>query len=271
MTAFLFWNLKRKLLEKLVANLALRYQVDVIMLAECSIEPEVLLRTLNPPGSYDYHYAPGIGCRKVEIFTRFPGDFIRPRYEEDRLTIRHLKLPGLTDVLLAVTHFPSKLYWSDSDQAFECVRLANSIRSLESDVGHSRTVLVGDLNMNPFEDGVVSAIGLHGVMSRTIAEKRKRTVGGTEYPFFYNPMWGLFGDATPGPPGTYYYSRSEPRVFFWNMFDQVLIRPDLLHRFSNEDLEIVESDGDTSFISRRGVPDTNVASDHLPIFFRLRL
>jgi len=270
-TKFLFWNLNRKPLQEIVANLALSYEVDVFMLVECTIAPGILMTTLNQRCREEYYYAPGIGCKKVEILTRYPRRFIQPIHEADRLTIRHLKLPWATDILLAVTHFPSKLHWSDSSQAFESIELANSIRLAEKQAGHSRTLLVGDLNMNPFEDGVVSASGLHGVISRRIAEKRKRVVQAREYPLFYNPMWNLFGDATPGPPGTYYYSKSEHKVFFWNMFDQVLIRPDLLSLFSNENLEILTSDGNTSFLSSQGMPDTNVASDHLPIFFKLEL
>jgi hypothetical protein len=88
---------------------------------------------------------------------------------------------------------------------------------------------------------------------------------------FYNPMWSLFGDWSPGPAGTYYYSNSEHRVFFWNIFDQVLIRPDLLDRFSNEELKVLDSDGNVSFLSPRGVPNVKLGSDHLPILFKLEL
>ena len=228
MASFLFWNLNGKPVQKIVANVALRYEVDVLMLVKCSIAPSVLLEALNRHRSSEYHYAPGRLCKKVKIFTRYPRQFIQSIYEEDRLTIRHLKLPGATDILLAVTHFPGKLHWSDSSQAFGSVELANSIRLAETQVGHSRTVLVGDFNMNPFENGVVSANGLHGVMSRHIAEKKDRVVLAKKYPFFYNPMWSLFGDATPGPPGTYYYRKSEPIVFFWNMltsFSSLLRKP----------------------------------------------
>lgn len=193
-------------------------------------------------------------------------------YEEDRLTIRRVQLPGLTEILLAINHFPSKVHWDRSSQAAHCFELAESIRKVENQVGHSRTVLVGDLNMNPFEDGLVSASALHGVMTRDIAAKGTRTVQGKEFPFFYNPMWSLLGDASPGPAGTFYQWRSEQTVFFWNMFDQVLIRPDLLRRFANERVEIVESDGETSFLSSHGnVPDDSVASDHLPLLFKLSL
>ncbi len=65
--------------------------------------------------------------------------------------------------------------------------------------------------------------------------------------------------------------KAEPRAFFWNMFDQVLLRPDLLPRFSNQDLKILTSVGESSLLSARGLPDARIASDHLPLFFRLKL
>jgi hypothetical protein len=268
--SFLFWNLYRKPLQEFIVNLASQHEISVLMLVECIIEPDVLLKTLNRNDTV-YHYAPSIAPGKIELFTRFPNEFMQPVYDETRLTIRHLKLPGMIDILLAVTHFPSKMYWDDASQALACGELAASIRLKEEEVGHSRTALVGDFNMNPFEDGVVNAYGLHGVVSRKVAARRVRTILSKDYPFFYNPMWGLLGDATPGPPGTYYYRDSKPKTFFWNMFDQVLIRPDLLPLFDNEDLRILTSDGETSFLSPNELPNTEIVSDHLPIFFKLKL
>ena len=269
MLTFAFWNLKRKPLEALVAALAAQYDVDVLVLTECAISPATLLMCLNTDGLAQYHYAPGIGCEKIEIYARFPDDYIRPISESDRLTIRHVTLPGLTDILLAAVHFPSKMHWNEASQALECTELARIIREGESQVAHHRTILVGDLNMNPFEDGIVGAAGLHGTMSRRIAERRSRTIYGTEYPFFYNPMWRLLGDGRKGPPGTFYYSGSEQRVFFWNMFDQVLVRPDLLPGFDAEGVEIVTNVGATSLLSVKGLPNAKEASDHLPLVFRL--
>ena len=60
-------------------------------------------------------------------------------------------------------------------------------------------------------------------------------------------------------------------TYFWNIFDQVLIRPDLLDLFRNEDLSILSNDGVESFLTERGLPDKTVASDHLPIIFKLDL
>ena len=85
-------------------------------------------------------------------------------------------------------------------------------------------------------------------------------------------MWNLFGDKTPGAPGTYFYPDSgNPFVFFWNMFDQVLIRPELLDEFIYNELKIMTSIEDISLLNSRGVPDKINYSDHLPIYFKLKL
>lgn len=271
MTRFLFWNLKRKELQEFIAELATTHGIDVLIFAECEISPASILLTLNRSGSDMYDYAASIGCEKIKIFTRFHRSFIPAILETSRLTVRHLRLPGLIDILLAATHLPSKLHWRESSQSAECINLANSIRQAEEVLGHSRTILVGDFNMSPFEDGVVNANGLHGVMSRRIATRRTRIVQDREYAFFYNPMWGLLGDASSDPPGTYYFSSAEHNSLFWHMFDQVLVRPDLMEKFNNASLRIVKSVGEIPFLLPSGMPDQRLASDHLPILFDLNL
>lgn len=239
------------------------------MLAECTLSIAALLPRLNRHKRF--HYIPGYGgCERIDIYATFSRDFLVPLHETDRTTIRHLKLPGLRDVVLGVAHLPSKLRWSDESQVYECVRLSRDIIDVERRVGHSRTVLIGDLNMNPFESGIVSAMGLHATMSQQVARRTERTVQGQRHPFFYNPMWSLYGDKSKGPPATYYYPTSEHKAYFWNMFDQVLVRPDLLDRFSFENLEVLRSSGATALIDANGIPDRRI-SDHLPLLFGLRL
>lgn len=270
MTSFLFWNLNKKPLQRRVANIALQYDVHVVILIETSAAIATTLRNLNRHGPPSYHYSPGL-CKKVEVYSRFTGRLIRPILETNRLTIRHLQLPGLIDMLVAATHFPSKANMSAPSQQFEAVSLAGSILSAEKTVGHSRTILVGDLNMNPFEAGVVGGMGLNAVMTRQLANRGSRVIQGKRYPYFYNPMWALFGDANPGPPGTYYYLTSDHMAYYWNMFDQVLVRPDLMNRFNTSRLEILDTDGDVPLVDDRGIPNTSIGSDHLPIIFEIDL
>jgi hypothetical protein len=156
-----------------------------------------------------------------------------------RLTVRILRY-GETEVLFGAAHLSSKIHWSREDQAAEVHELSRQIRAEEERRGHSRTILVGDLNMNPFDDGVVQANGLHAMMTRATAEEGSRRVQGRDYPFFYNPMWGLFGDRTPGPPGTYYYRHPGHLSYEWNIFDQVLLRPGVVPFFEN--VEIITKD-----------------------------
>jgi len=155
------------------------------------------------------------------------------------------------------------------------------VKELEKKVKHDRTVIVGDFNMNPFEDGIVGAEGLNAAMSRRVAEKEQRTVDRVKYPFLYNPMWSFFGDSTHAdhpplsplhePPGTCYYPAGESRWHHWNIFDQVLLRPSLLPCFNNKDLQIVTTDGTTRLIDTDGLPERVLLSDHLPILFKLNI
>jgi endonuclease/exonuclease/phosphatase family metal-dependent hydrolase len=130
-------------------------------------------------------------------------------------------------------------------------------------------VVFGDFNMNPFEFGVVAAGGLNAVMSRRIAARSTRTVQGRQYRFFYTPMWGLLGDAKGDTAGSYFYDSSEHVNYFWNVFDQVLLRPELAKDFDSSRLRILTSAGARSLTRLDGRPDDITASDHLPIVFEL--
>jgi endonuclease/exonuclease/phosphatase (EEP) superfamily protein YafD len=268
MATVLFWNVGRNPRCEQISQLAKHCEVDVILLAEVVDQPVDLLRSLNISET-DYHYAPGRGNKTILVFARFPAADIAPIYENDRLTVRRLKPLGVQEVLLAVLHLPSKRSWSEKSQASECIRIADEIRDVEEVAGHQRTIVVGDFNMNPFESAMVSAIGMHAIMDRRIARGQFRKVQGRNYPFFYNPMWNLFGDHTRGPAGTFFYRDAQQEVYFWNMFDQVLIRPALLDRFQMDDFRILDHNGLEPLLTRNGRPNKSVGSDHLPVLFRL--
>ena len=268
MLTFLFWNMNRKRLVDMIARLVEDRWVDVLMLAENATGAVEMLQRLNE-GSPEFHYAPSRAPTAVDVFTRFSGEFLKPTFESGRVSIRRMALPARAELLLAMVHLPSKLYWSEDSQTLECAQLARSIRQEEERAGHSRTLLIGDLNVDPFEPGVVSAAGLHGMMTRQLASRKVRTVQGQDYPTFYIPMWGHFGDRTGGPSGSYYYERAEHKEYFWHLFDQVLIRPDVLDFCPSDPVTIITRVGDTPVLSESGRPNRSVGSDHLPLLFKL--
>ncbi len=158
MTTFLFWNIARKPLQERVARLVHHYDVDILILAESKIASTRMLKSLNGETSSAFQASNEL-CKKISIYTRFDPACSLPYFESEQLTIRRLTLPGCDEILLAATHFPEKGNWRDDSQGFATLELASHIRRVETELGHTRTLLVGDLNMNPFESGVVAAAG----------------------------------------------------------------------------------------------------------------
>ena len=271
MLSFLFWNLNGKPLDTRVARIVAAHDVDVVILAECAVSVPSVERALNAASQRLFHGIAGDHHRTV-VYVRFSRDFVTPVGGESRLaSIRRVRLPARPEILLAAVHLHSRLYRGPESLNAACFPLSASIRRAEEEAGHSRTILVGDFNLNPFEPGVVGAVGLHGVMTRDIARRGSRIVDDHAYPFFYNPMWGLLGDSSTGPPGTYYHDRSGHVAHFWNMFDQVLVRPALLDYFATDNVQILTDDGFEPLLTSNGRPDKAMASDHLPLIFRLDL
>ncbi len=275
MATFLFWNMAKKTLSEPLFRLVARHEVDVLLLAECVMSPGQVLELLNRERTL-YHFPQTVvlDFEKVRIFTRFSGELLESRLDHSgfRWTIRQLFVLGSPDILVVAVHLPSKAVYNDYSQASLCRDLAEDIRRIEEVVGHRRTLVVGDFNMNPFEVGMFDAKTLNAETTRAKALAQSRDIYGKEHPFFYNPMWNFFGDATRGPAGTFHYSNSQPVRMAWNIFDQVLLRPDLLPFFRIEELEILSEDGQDSFLTTQsGVPGARGGSDHLPIVFKLDL
>ena len=270
MTTFLFWNVNGRDLSQLLADIVGIEQVDVLILAEFHGQPAQLLHELHRhDDGFAFHYTTN---NRLAIFSNHPQESIVPlRDSNEGLSIRRFIPPVGEEILLIAVHLRSKMRLSDDDQGELCNRLRVEIEDAESQVGHRRTVVVGDLNMNPFERGMISAEGLHAVATRRRAMQESRKVLGADRFFFYNPMWGSLGDRTSAAAGTFHYSASRPIEYFWHMFDQVLIRPELLKAFSNEQLRIVTRVGDRSLLASDGTPDVRIGSDHLPITFQLNL
>lgn len=263
-----FWNLNKKDLIETLPALSRKYDADVIILAESPFSDTATLRALNDNQERKFLLPPNFSSR-LNIYTRFDLDSVIPLSDSTGIAIRHIRPPLGVDIILVAVHLPSKLYLNPSDHSFISVRLSQAINEAELRIGHERTIVIGDFNMNPFEDGLVSADGLHAVMDRNIALKGQRIVQGETRKYFYNPMWSLLGDLSNGPPGTYHYSSSGQVCFFWNAFDQVLLRPSLLEYFSDNSLEVITGFNDTNLLSATGKPDKTNFSDHLPICINL--
>jgi Endonuclease/Exonuclease/phosphatase family len=267
MATFLFWNLNRKPLLTQVVALCHEHDVDVLILAESVLSAEELREALNSGQRSQFQIPAVAPPSRLSFFMRYPRQSLRPVYDDGRIAIRRFLPPSGFEILIVAVHLPSKLHGTETDQTLNAPLISRVIDRAEAKVGHTRTVVVGDFNMNPFEPGLVGATGFHAVSDRRTAQRRTRTVSGKQYRFFYNPMWGRMGETSPGPPGTYYFNTSRYINFFWNTFDQVLVRPELLKFFPDERLAVLSKVKDQSLLSPTGIPDTTQGSDHLPLLF----
>ena len=264
----LFWNLNGSPLRRLVVELVREYDVDILILAECTIIPTELIQELKlVDAEYTEVFNP---TERLRMYLRFDPHYVDAIEDSGNAMIRRVALPNAPDFLVVAVHLPSKLHLTGDDQLVESIHLRRRIDRAETVVGHARIIVVGDLNMNPFEPGIVSSAGLHAVMDRSVAARVHRTVQGERSRFFYNPIWGRLGDTTPGPPGTYYYHASHIS-YFWDTFDQVLVGSDLLEGFDHESLKVVTDVGSISLLTGSGIPDQGAASDHLPLAFSINL
>jgi len=268
----LFWNTGRLNNAQLLATLAREHKADLLIFAEPGTHLAHLLPALNTgePSQFFPDDSPGLSDR-LQILYRYAPSAVHIVQDTFDIAIRNITPPLHSSILLIAAHLSSKLYLKSEDQLISTPRFARIIEDAENMVGHSRTIVVGDFNMNPFEAGMVGAEGLHAVMDRRIALRSTRSVRGQEYRFFYNPMWNLLGDRNQSP-GSYYYDSGSYVNYYWNIFDQVLLRPDLLQTFSPEtDVRILKSINGTQLTREHdGRPDRQI-SDHLPIVLNIDL
>ena len=247
-------------------QLAIEKSLDVICIAESGFEPIFTAKLLSVRTGTLFENCTVTG-RKLQIFARLEVKMkeVYGASDNGRMTVQEFTFAN-EKYLLGIMHLPSKANWDNKDQAYEACVLSNIIRDLENERQNERTILCGDFNMDPFEEGLIAANAFHAMSTAESAMKGSRTIQSRMYNFFYNPMWSFFGDRTAGPAGTHHYRHSGHVSYDWHMYDQVLLRPaciDLLR-----DLEIVVEASNVQLAGKDGRPDRQY-SDHLPSWFAL--
>ncbi|TGK51139.1 hypothetical protein EHQ16_19345 [Leptospira kanakyensis] len=270
MFKILFWNIKQANIGDSIASLAIENDLDLILLAENNFSHVGnFLGELNKT-NYKYSLIQNFSSNDRNVYFRAKSNLINRIEDGLHHTVLHINLPGLPDFNIILVHLISKLFFSSESQFAELAKLNEIILKQETKVQHKRTLLIDDFNMNPFESGMVNSTTLNAVSNRTIASKNSRKVLDNNYYYFYNPMWNFFGDKNK-VSGTYYNNKAEHVKHFWNIYDQVLIRPDLIQNFSLDSLKIIDTIQSKPIVTKSGIPNKNKFSDHLPIYFELNI
>jgi len=268
----LFYNtFKTKRLEninRLIVDIALEKKCDLLVLAEYGGSIDMLCSQINSVSKAQYKPIPNNGgCGK--IYGLIKGKYsIESIQEQSRYQIVMVETT-LYKLIIGMIHNVSPLYASALTQLNELSCFYEDICDAEDRLGTRNTMLIGDFNVNPFDYACIAANTLHAIPYREEVKSPGRTVMGRKYLKFYNPTWKLLGKREP-PYATYYQNRSDIVNYYWHMFDQVLIRPQLASAFDEGALAIVTETESHKLLLEGYKPNSSQYSDHLPLYCELK-
>lgn len=261
---YLFWNTHRNTeINLLLCDLIAENNISLVVLAEYSANVDELIWDLNVKGFSMQQY-PTIGCDRISIVGAC-GLNIEQLTQTDHASIQLIN----NNIILCCIHLNSKIYSSHEEKReIYITHIIHDILETEKKHKTNKTIVVGDFNINPYDNGCVGARYFHSLPIYEESKRRFRTVSGEKFYMFYNPMWNLLGDFNK-PYGTYYNSSADPLNTYWNIYDQVIFRPSLRESFVSDSLKILCKTKNESLLDEKGHPKCSI-SDHLPIVFEIK-
>lgn len=261
MPRIIFWNVNKKDLTDSVCAIAASTDADVVVLNENTVPSVDTLQRLQRSVSESFYSPKTISEKRFHCFCKDRALDLSEVHSGSRTSVRKLKI-GRHRLLLALVHGVDSRNYDSATRQSHAQLLADDMRLVKTEQTTNKLVLLGDFNMNPYDTGMNLAAGLNAMMTRACTRRGHRKHMDTNYDFYYNPMWSLFGDNTNGPAGTVYDTSSQG-PYGWSMFDQVIVNYSVIELFRT--VEIVTQAGPKSLMNQKGRPDTNNASDHFPL------
>lgn len=261
---YIFWNTNGKDHTQYIHDIVAEYGIDFIILAEFP-ENKIanLIVSLKKIGLF--YRVPNIKNKRIYIITKLLTSQITLLPENNYVRfISFLDTDINKQLNFGLLHLPSKLHANEHDMIGP-IQATNSIIE-DIELKNDLTILIGDFNMNPFEKGMLSSNGFHAFPRKIESNKHKRTVLSDEKKMFYNPMWKYL-IKEDDPIGSYYYTSGGAYTLHWHVFDQILIRPQLIPFLNSA--EIIGSFENVTFL-KNNKPNSDI-SDHLPVLMKLNM
>lgn len=188
----LFWNThKNHNIDSYILDFAAENPCDIIILAEYANNINGLCNQLSL-FKLDFYFWKSLACNTIKIISK-KSYKNRLMQDEKRYCIYSMETASKQFILTAL-HLPSKLHFDPPDIESYARRIRNDIEHIEENLRCKASFIVGDFNVNPFENACINADCFHALPNRSQAGKEYRKVSGLSFSTFYNPMWNLFGD-----------------------------------------------------------------------------
>lgn len=258
----LFWNThKNENINTIISELITDNNISIVVLAEYTADVDELLQILTMQSVHMKQYI-SAGCDRIKIIGSV--NQVEPGKQTDQASIQIIN----NDIVMCCVHLNSQIYSGHQERReIHIEQIISDIQLLEKELNTDKTIIVGDFNINPYDDTCINARYFHGIPVYEEAKRKTRTVADKEFSMFYNPMWNFLGDRYQ-PYGTYYHNGSDAVNAYWNIYDQVIVRPSIKERFVDESLKILTETKTIYLLDKNGHPDKNI-SDHLPIMFEI--
>ena len=265
---YLFWNTNKKNVDEIIYRMVEEYNPTVLALAEYDKGIEKLVENIKVHTNKNYILIEKLACRVQILINEKLGDKIEHCADHTNYTIKILPYNSYNDNhIVAFVHLPSKMQDNREKNRHLLEQITCKINDLD-DNRNRKAVILGDFNLNPYEEAMTYFTGCNAVSSRNIAMKisrKDRSEIDKEYFYYYNPMWNFLGDFND-VNGTYYYDKTSDHSRYWNTFDQFVVSPALIRDIN--DIKIIKNVGGISLVNKNGIPNANI-SDHCPLYFKL--
>ena len=252
----LFWNLKNNSNEKWIAKAIQENEIDIALFAEYhNTSFERIISSLE--SSYTQHDGYG-GCEKITLLCKQAVSTIVKR-EQNRYTLYSCTTEESSYNIIGV-HLPSKPL-SDSDDRKNVIRdIVTDICEQERVLNNRHTIVIGDFNCNPFDEEMIQKDSFNAVLFKPIINYQDIIeYNSKRFRRFYNPIIHYLSETTQ-TYGSFYYS-SGNKALYWNSFDQVLVRKELIDSIYS--LEYLNTINGKKLI--KDVKPNASISDHLPL------
>lgn len=176
---FLFWNThNNKDINHILCDIIVEQKINVAILAEYEDIIEDLINNLDLKGVKMKCY-PSIGCDRLTIFGTL-------RAVRQSRQSKYYSMQIINDKwLLCGVHLPSQMWADERTQILAFQSVVHDIELAEKESSLDKSIVVGDFNQNPYDDGCLGALGFHGIPISDEAQKLSRMIYDTEYKMFY--------------------------------------------------------------------------------------
>jgi exonuclease III len=244
----LFWNLNKQDVSDIIISIVNNLSIDVIILAEFNhhrasrrtlkrgIDLQKFICELNHQTKKTFK-SRFISGQKIVLLDNFQNETVIASKEDKRMSFCTYEI-NREQFMIAGVHLRDK-YSNDSHDLYSYA--SQHRQSLdENHQNVKKIIVVGDFNMNPFEQGMMGFMGFNAIFSKEeiLYNSQGRKFGDEFKPFYYNASWEAYN--LVGSQGTYYYDESNSSLNpYWHILDQVLFSPELMDSYVTGSFNII--------------------------------